>query len=105
MHLSCDEQTVRNAIHVFNRKGLEALKEGTSRPHHTQNAFSAEQVEELIAILHRKPRTFDKPTSLWTLDLLPQVSYEQGLSSQLFTGETIRAPLFRFGIRWKRANR
>src|SRR6266567_107711 len=65
--LSCDEQTVRNAIHAFNQTGLETLKEGTSRPHHTQNAFSAEQVEELIAILHRKPRTFDKPTSLWTL--------------------------------------
>ena len=55
--LSCDEQTVRNAIHAFNQTGLETLKEGTSRPHHTRNAFSAEQVEELIAILHRKPRT------------------------------------------------
>lgn len=103
--LSCDEQTVRNAIHAFNRKGLEALKEGTSRPHHTQNAFSAEQVEELLAILHRKPRTFDKPTSLWTLDLLAQVSSEQGLSPQVVTGETIRATLLRFGIRWKRAKR
>jgi transposase len=103
--LSCDEQTVRNTIHAFNRKGLEALKEGTSRPHHPQNAFSAEQVEELIAILHRKPRTFDKPTSLWTLDLLAQVSYEQGLSPQLVTGEPMRATLLRVGIRWKRAKR
>jgi transposase len=103
--LSCDEQTVRNAIHAFNRTGLQALKEGTSRPHHIQNAFSVEQVEELIAILHRKPRTFDKPTSLLTLDLLAQVSYEQGLSPQVVTGETIRATLLRFGIRWKRAKR
>jgi transposase len=103
--LNCDEQTARNAIHAFNSKGLEALTEGTSRPHHTQNAFSAEQVEELIAILHRKPRTFDKPTSLWTLDLLAQVSYELGLSPQVVTGETIRATLLRFGIRWKRAKR
>lgn len=103
--LSCDEQTVRNAIHAFNRKGLQALKEGTSRPHHIQNAFSGEQVEELLAILHRKPRTFGKPTSLWTLDLLAQVSYEQGLSPQLVTGETIRATLLRFGIHWKRAKR
>ncbi len=58
---------IKGGFHAFNNKGLEALKEGPSRPHHTQNAFSAEQVEELIA---RKPRTFDKPTSLWTLDLL-----------------------------------
>lgn len=101
--LSCNEQTVRNAIHAFNSQGLDALKEGSSRPHHTQSAFSAEQVEQLIAIVHRKPRTFGKPTSLWTLDLLAQVSYEQGLSRQLVTGETIRATLTHFGIGWKRA--
>jgi len=103
--LSCDEQTVRNAIPAFNHEGLSSLQEGSSRPHHTQCAFSAEQVEQWIAILHRKPRTFDKPTSLWTLDLLAQVSYEQGLSRQLVTGETIRASLKRFGMRWKRAKR
>jgi transposase len=103
--LRCDEQTVRNAIHAFNNQGLDALQEGSSRPHHTQSAFSAVQIEQLIVILHRKPRTFDKPTSLWTLDLLAQVSYEQGLSRQLVTGETVRATLERFGIRWKRAKR
>ena len=54
-------------------------------------------------MLHRSPRTYNKPTSLWTLDLVAQVSYEQGLSRQLVTGETIRATLERFGIRWKRA--
>ncbi len=43
--LSCDEQTMRNALPAFNRKGLEALKEGTSRPHHTQNAFSADKLK------------------------------------------------------------
>jgi len=36
---------------------------------------------------------------------LAQVSYEQGLSPQVVTGETIRATLLRFGIRWKRAKR
>jgi transposase len=101
--LSCDEQTVRNAIHAFNKQGLSALQEGSSRPHHIQSAFSAEQVEQLVAMLHRSPRTYNKPTSLWTLDLVAQVSYEQGLSPQLVTGETIRATLERFGIRWKRA--
>jgi hypothetical protein len=88
------------------RRGWMRFQEGTSRPHHTNNAFSAEQVEELIAILHRKPRAFGKPTSLWTLDLLVQVSYEQGRETpQLVTGETIRVTLSRFGIRWKRDKR
>lgn len=54
---NCDEQTVRNAIHTFNSRGLAALQEGSSRPHHIQHAFSAEQVEHLIAILHRQQGT------------------------------------------------
>lgn len=101
--LSCDEQTVRNAIHTFNSNGLDALQKGSSRPHHTQNAFSSTQVEQLIALLHRNPRTFGKPTSLWTLDLLAEGSYERGISRRVVTGETIRATFVRFGIRWKRA--
>jgi DNA-binding NarL/FixJ family response regulator len=32
--LSCDEQTVRHAIHAFNQTGLSALQGGSSRPHH-----------------------------------------------------------------------
>lgn len=101
--LSCDEQTIRNAIHAFNSGGLGALQEGSSRPHHIQSAFRAQQVEQLVAILHRSPRPYNKPTSLWTLNLLAQVSYEQGLSQQRVSGETIRATLERYGIRWKRA--
>jgi hypothetical protein len=62
--LSCDEQTVRNTIHAFNSQGLGALQEGSSCLHHTQSIFSAAQVEQLSAMLHRKPRPFDKPTSL-----------------------------------------
>ena len=68
--LSCDEQTVRNAIHAFNYEGLAALQEGSSRPHHIQSAFSTEQVEQLVAMLHRSSRTYDKPTSLWAASLV-----------------------------------
>jgi len=45
MHLSCDEQTVRNAIHVFNRKGLEALNENNA-----QQAFSSSKGCVLLCI-------------------------------------------------------
>ena len=41
--------------------------------------------------------------SLWTLDLLAQVSDEQGLSPQVVIGQTIRATRLRLGVRWKRA--
>ena len=37
--LSCDEQTVRNAVHAFNQQGVAALTPGSSRPHTIHAAF------------------------------------------------------------------
>ena len=59
--------------------------------------------EPLRALLHQSPRTFGKPTSLWTLDLAAEVSFEEGLTPERVSGETIRATLVRLGVRWKRA--
>jgi hypothetical protein len=94
---------VRNAIRAFQERGLGALQEGSSRPHTTQAAFDDQHAERLRALLHQSPRTFGKPTSLWTLDLAAEVSFEQGLTKKQVTGETIRATLERLGVRWLRA--
>ena len=104
-HLGCDAQTVRNAITVFNTRGLAALHKGSSRPHRFRVAFDQVRGEQLRALLHQSPRTFGKPTSLWTLELAADVSFEQGLTAARVSGETIRATLQRLGIRWKRAKR
>jgi transposase len=101
--LGCDDETVRNVIKGFNRSGLEILKEGSRRPHTTQAAFSSKRVEQLKEILHQSPRNFGKATSLWTLGLAAEVSYEKGLVQERVSGETIRATLKRFGMRWTRA--
>lgn len=101
--LSCDEQTVRNAIHAFNREGLAAVQVRSSRPHRTREAFDAEAAEQLKALLHQSPRAYGKPTSVWTLELAAQVSYEQGLTAELVSDETIRRTLRRLGWSWKRA--
>ena len=37
--LSCDDQTVRNVIHAFHRRGLGALARGSCRPHTLHVAF------------------------------------------------------------------
>jgi transposase len=101
--LGCNTQTVRNAIHAFNRSGLDALTEGSSRPHRIAVAFDAAAAEQLRALLHQSPRTFDKATSVWTLDLAAEVCFAQGLTHALVTGETIRVTLKRLGVRWQRA--
>lgn len=101
--LGCDDQTVRNAIAAFNTRGLAALQKGSSRPHRVHAAFDLARGEQLRALLHQSPRTFGKPTSLWTLDLAADVSFEHGLTPERVSGETIRATLQRLGVRWKRA--
>src|SRR5579859_4662671 len=101
--LGCNTQTVRNAIHVFNRSGLDALSEGSSRPHRIATAFDAAAAEQLRALLHQSPRLFDQPTSVWTLDLAAEVCAREGITVDLVTGETIRVTLKRLGVRWQRA--
>jgi transposase len=102
--LGCDDQTVLDALHAFNVVGLTALQKGSSRPHRLPpQAFPGERAEQLRALLHRSPREFGKPTSLWTLDLAAAVSFTQGLTTTQVTGEAIRKTLRRLGIGWKRA--
>ena len=103
--LGCDEQTVRNAIHAFDAQGVTALEQQSSRPVHTQAAFSAEKAEELKALLHRSPREYGKATSLWTLELAAEVSFAEGLISRRVSDETIRATLKRLKVNWKRAKK
>lgn len=101
--LSCNEQTVRNAIHAFNRVGSAALTKRSSAVHTDQAAIPPAAAERLRALLHRSPRDFGHPTSLWTLELAAAEAFKQGLTASKVTGETIRATLVRLGVRWLRA--
>jgi transposase len=101
--LGCDDQTVRNVIKKFNTTGLEVLKAGSHRPHNISVTFTPEKLERLKDILHQSPRDFGKETSLWTLDLLAEVSFSEKVAERLVSGEAIRMTLKRFDITWKRA--
>jgi transposase len=103
--LGCDPQTVRNALHAFNRRGPAALIPGSSRPQTVHAAFDPVAAERLRDLLHRSPRDFGHATSLWTLELAAEVSFAEGLTAQRVSGETIRATLARLGVGWKRAKR
>src|SRR5947209_7353190 len=101
--LSCNEQTVRNAIHAFNQDGTAALTKRSCAVHTDQAAFTPDAAERLRALLHRSPRDFGHKTSLWTLDLAAEEAFKQGLTTTRVTGETVRATLARLGVRWLRA--
>lgn len=101
--VGCDDQTVREVVHGFNAHGLAVLRPGSHRPHTIHAAFDDERAARLRELLHQSPRSFGKPTSLWTLELAADVSFEQGLTPTRVSDETIRVTLKRLGVGWKRA--
>jgi transposase len=105
-NLGCNPQTVRNAIHKFNEESLEeALRRDSHRPHTVNRSFDKEGMEALREMLHRSPREFGKESSLWTMEMAAEVSFEEGLTKERVSGETVRATLLRMGVRWQRAKR
>ncbi len=57
-NLGCGQQTVRDAIHGFNARGLDALVANSSRPRRTRDAFDEQSAESLRELLHCSPREF-----------------------------------------------
>jgi len=102
-NLGCATQTVRNAIHAFEQKGVACLTQESSRPKNGQAQFAQAKCEALQALLHQSPRIFGKATSLWTLELAAEVCFKQGLTVRQVSIETIRLALRRLGVGWQRA--
>src|SRR5215210_8397166 len=101
--LGCASQTVRNAIRAFDERGLDALTPGSSRPKRVHAAFDEQSAEALRQMLQRSPREFGRESSLWTLEMAADAAFEEGLSSERVSGETIRATLSRLlSVRWMR---
>lgn len=102
-NLGCATHTVRNAIHACEQEGLACLTRASSRPKTVQAELTQATCEALRAIVHQRPRTFGKPTSLWTLERAAEVCVERGLTDKQVSMETIRQALKRLGVGWKRA--
>ena len=89
----------------FDEHALDAPKTSSSRPRCVHAAFDDESARAPRELLHRSPREFGRQSSLWTLKDAAEVSFEEGLTNQRVSGETIRATLSRLGVRWERAKR
>jgi hypothetical protein len=55
--------------------------------------------------LHQSPRLWGKKSSVWSLALLAEVAYEEGLTPHQVSDETVRRVLLRLKVNWKRAKR
>jgi transposase len=101
--VGCAVQTVRNVIHAFNAQGLACVPKQSTRPKSVRPILEAAHCERLQHLLHQSPRTYGKPTGVWTLALAAEVCYEQGVTERLLSDETIRRALKRLEPQWKRA--
>jgi transposase len=102
-NLGCAVQTVRNTLHAFEEDGVSCLQQQSSRPKTMHILFDQPKCEALRAMLHQSPRTYGKPTSVWTLALAAQVCQELGLTERQVSIETIRLALRRLKVGWRRA--
>jgi transposase len=101
--LGCASQSVRNAIRAFAAEGTDCLREKSHRPKSARPEIDDAACQRLRALLHRSPRDFGKPTSLWSLELAARVAFAEGITGRLVSDETIRQAIKRLGVGWKRA--
>ncbi len=99
------DETVRQVIQRFNQEGFQAIYPKSNARTDDQRAFKDEAREQLKAIVHLSPRDFGCESSMWTLQLLAQVSYTEGLTDRLVHSDTVGETLHQLGLNWKKAKR
>ena len=97
VHLGCTAQTVRNTIRAYRADTTTCLRAKSSRPQSVVPVLDEAKRERLRAIVHESPRSFGKHTSLWTLRLLAEVCFEQGMTSRALSSESMRRAFKRMG--------
>lgn len=102
-HVGCAVGTVHNTLHAFEREGSDCLGEKKRGPKNARPILDEAHADPLRGLLHQSPRRFGKARSTWTLDLLADVAFAQGLTPRRLSHEAIRQAVRRLGHGWKRA--
>jgi transposase len=98
--LGVDDETVRRVIRAFNERGLSALKQGSPKPHRTGDLFIAGGRRRLLDILRRQPKDYGFRVEDWTLELIADAAFADGLTRSRASDETIRLALIKLEIPW-----
>lgn len=65
--------------------------------------FDEKKREALQELAHQSPRSFGKPRSTWTLSVLAEVAFEEGLTEREVSKETVRQAVLALRSSWQRA--
>jgi len=101
--LSCTVHTVCDAITAFHREGLACLSRKRAGPKEHPCALDAPAQERLRDLCRQSPRAFGRERTTWTLHLLADVCFEEGITDHRVSHEAIRQALLRLGLRFQRA--
>lgn len=101
--VGCTAQAVRDAIRAFEADGLACLTAKSKARKNPDRVWDRGRDDDLRDLLHRRPREFGKPTTLWTLALVAEVCHAKGWTPRVLTAEGMRQVLVRLGIGWERA--
>ncbi|GGJ59780.1 helix-turn-helix domain-containing protein [Deinococcus roseus] len=96
-------QTVRNTFRAFEADGLASLHEKSHRPHTMLPHIDQAALQRLHALLQQKPRDYGVQNDHWTLETLAQVSFQQGITQEKMSYESMRRALKRLEVTWKKA--
>lgn len=98
-------QTVRDVLNAFNHTGIACIYPQAVGRQDDQRAFDDVAREQLRSLIVCSPRDFGYDTSVWTLELLADASYVQGLTEDRVHFDTVSETLMQMGLGWKRAKR
>ena len=101
--VGCTAQSARNALRAFAADGLGCLTAKSHARKDPGRVWDRDRDADLKDLLHRRPREFGKPTSVWTLALVAEVCHARGWTPRVLSIEAIRLALQRLGVGWKRA--
>ena len=97
------DQQVRHVLHAFNEGGTTCLKPQSRARHDDQRAYNDEAREQLREIIRQSPREYGYESSLWTLEMLAEVSHQKGLTAYQVHMDTVSQTLMEMGLNWGRA--
>ena len=97
------DQQVRNILHAFNDRGIACLKSKSRARHDDQRAYDDQARECLREIIHQSPRSYGYESSLWTLEMLGEVSHQKELTGYRVHKDTVSQTLMEMKVNWSRA--
>jgi len=97
------DQQIRKVLHAFNEKGTSCLRLQSRARHDDQRAYDAEAREQLRELIRQSPREHGYESSLWTLEMLAEVSHQKGWTNHQVHPDTVSQTLMGIGVNWGRA--